>query len=64
MKINHVYCGDSRELIKEIEDKSVNCIITSPPYYALRDYGMSEQMGLEKTPEEVHCGDGGVVQGL
>lgn len=35
-----------------VEDKSINCIVTSPPYWALRDYGVPGQLGLEKAPEE------------
>ncbi len=35
-----------------LADKSVNCAVTSPPYYGLRDYGVSGQLGLEPTPEE------------
>jgi len=38
--------------IKEIESESVDSVITSPPYYSLRDYGNEGQLGLEKTPEE------------
>lgn len=35
-----------------IADNSVNCVVTSPPYWGLRDYGFDGQLGLEKTPEE------------
>lgn len=35
-----------------IEDQSVQCCVTSPPYWGLRDYGVDGQIGLEKTPEE------------
>lgn len=35
-----------------LPDKSVQCVVTSPPYWGLRDYGTNEQLGLEKTPEE------------
>ncbi len=35
-----------------LPDKSVQCVVTSPPYWGLRDYGMAGQLGLEKTPEE------------
>ena len=35
-----------------LADKSVHCCVTSPPYFGLRDYGVSGQIGLEKTPEE------------
>ncbi|MDD5305631.1 MAG: DNA methyltransferase, partial [Elusimicrobia bacterium] len=31
---------------------SVNTIVTSPPYWGLRDYGVAGQLGLEATPEE------------
>ena len=34
-----------------LPDKSVHCCVTSPPYYGLRDYGISNQIGLEQTPE-------------
>lgn len=35
-----------------LKDGSVNCCVTSPPYYGLRDYGVSGQIGLEQTPDE------------
>jgi DNA modification methylase len=35
-----------------LDDKSVNCCVTSPPYWGLRDYGETDQLGLEETPEE------------
>lgn len=35
-----------------IEDNSIDCCVTSPPYWGLRDYGVDGQLGLEKTPEE------------
>ncbi len=44
--------GDSRKLIKDLPDKSIDCVMTSPPYWGLRDYGHPDQIGLEKTPEE------------
>ncbi len=37
---------------KELDNNSINCIITSPPYWQLRDYGFSEQWGLEPTYQE------------
>lgn len=52
MNIDTVIQGDCREVLKTLPDQSINCCVTSPPYYGLRDYGMSEQIGLEKTPEE------------
>ncbi len=38
LEVNKIYCGDCLELLKEIPDESVDCVITSPPYYGLRDY--------------------------
>lgn len=52
MEINKVYLGDALEVVKTFPDESVNCVVTSPPYYALRDYGMNGQIGCEDTPEE------------
>ena len=44
--------GDVLEKIKEIPDESIDTIITSPPYYALRDYSVDGQIGLEQTPQQ------------
>ena len=44
--------GDVLEMLKTLPDESVQCCVTSPPYWGLRDYGMPGQIGLEKTPEE------------
>lgn len=43
--------GDALEVLKTLPDESVNMCVTSPPYYALRDYGVEGQIGLENTPE-------------
>ena len=45
-----LHMADSRAL--PIEDKSVHTVVTSPPYWGLRDYGTDGQLGLEPTPEE------------
>lgn len=50
--LDKVICGDCLETLKTLPDGSVNCCITSPPYWGLRDYGVEGQLGLEKTPEE------------
>ena len=44
--------GDAQQQLGEMPDESVQCCITSPPYYGLRDYGVAGQIGLEETPEE------------
>ena len=43
--------GDNREVLKTLPDASIHCCVTSPPYWGLRDYGCSGQIGLESTPE-------------
>lgn len=42
--------GDALTQLRHIPDRSVQCCVTSPPYYGLRDYGVDGQIGLEKTP--------------
>lgn len=47
-----LYHGDALAGARELPDEAVNCIVTSPPYFGLRDYGVDGQYGLEKTPGE------------
>jgi len=47
-----IYEGDVRDALREIPDESVQCVVTSPPYYGLRNYGVDGQIGLESTVEE------------
>jgi DNA modification methylase len=47
-----LHLGNCLDALKEIEKNSVQCCVTSPPYWGLRDYGCDGQLGLEKTPEE------------
>ena len=44
--------GDVLDKLQEIESDSVQCVVTSPPYWGLRNYQTEGQLGLEKTPEE------------
>lgn len=44
-----IVVGDAREWLKRLPSESVHCCITSPPYWGLRDYGVSGQIGLEPT---------------
>ncbi len=44
--------GDALSMLRTLPDESVNCCVTSPPYWGLRDYGVVGQLGLERTPEE------------
>lgn len=47
-----VLLGDVREQLKTLPNGSVHCVVTSPPYFGLRDYGMRGQIGLEATPQQ------------
>jgi DNA modification methylase len=47
-----LYHGDSLTILSSLPDASVNCCVTSPPYYGLRDYGVEGQLGLEVSPAE------------
>jgi DNA modification methylase len=42
--------GDALAVLRTLPDQSVHCVVTSPPYYGLRDYGEAGQYGLEETP--------------
>jgi DNA modification methylase len=44
-----ILIGDVRARLKELPDESVHCVVTSPPYWGLRDYGVAGQLGLEPT---------------
>lgn len=46
-----IYNADCREVLPSLEVGSVQCCVTSPPYWGLRDYGNANQIGLERTPE-------------
>ena len=48
---NIIINKDCLAALKEMPDESVDCCVTSPPYYGLRDYGMKGQIGREETPE-------------
>lgn len=56
MRFDHgvaLLVGDVREQLKHVADESVHCVVTSPPYFSLRDYGGQEQqIGLEETPDQ------------
>lgn len=46
-----ILIGDCREMLATLPDESVQCCVTSPPYFNLRDYGVDGQIGLEPTPD-------------
>ena len=47
-----IICGDALGELRKLPGESVQCCVTSPPFWGLRDYGTEGQLGLEKTPEE------------
>lgn len=47
-----ILVGDVRTRLRQLADNSINCIVTSPPYWGLRDYGVDGQIGLEASPAE------------
>jgi DNA modification methylase len=47
-----IIVGDALKTLRTMPDESVHCVVTSPPYYGLRDYKIAGQIGLEKTPAE------------
>lgn len=51
-----ILIGDARKLLRNLPDASVQCCVTSPPYFGLRDYGVDGQMGLEARPDEFVAG--------
>ena len=46
-----IHVGDALDVLRTMPDGSVNCCVTSPPYWGLRDYGADGQLGLEATPD-------------
>ncbi len=44
---NRILCGDALKVLKRLPSESVDCVVTSPPYWALRDYNVKGQIGLE-----------------
>jgi DNA modification methylase len=52
MEINKIYNEPCLETLKRMPDNFIDCVITSPPYWQLRDYGYDGQWGLEPTFQE------------
>lgn len=52
IKTNHIFKGDAKSILKSLPGESVDMVMTSPPYWALRDYHVKGQLGLESNFEE------------
>ena len=50
--LNSIYTGEALTTLQNLPDNFVQCCISSPPYFGLRDYGIPGQIGLEETPDE------------
>ena len=51
MEMNKIVVGDAEKVLSTFPSNSIDCCVTSPPYFGLRDYGVEGQIGLEDTPE-------------
>lgn len=49
---SQIVTGDALSVLRRISDNYIDCCVTSPPYYDLRDYGIDGQIGLERTVDE------------
>jgi DNA modification methylase len=49
---NTILTGDAATRLRELPDESIDCVVTSPPFYNLRSYGVDGQLGLEETVEQ------------
>ena len=61
IKIMH---GNSLEVLKTLEDESIDCVVTSPPYWQIRDYGVSGQIGIELKREYIDIAVGRIGEDL
>jgi len=51
-----IITGDALQSLQVMPDGSIDCCVTSPPYWGQRDYGQAEQMGMEDTPDAYVAG--------
>lgn len=52
LEINKIHNMDCLSGLKQLANESIDCVVTSPPYFGLRDYGVDGQIGLEETPAQ------------
>lgn len=52
MELNKIYLGNNIDILKKFDDECINCCVTSPPYFGLRDYRIEGQIGNETEPNE------------
>ena len=49
---SQIVTGDALSILRRISDNYIDCCVTSPPYFGLRDYGVEGQIGLEESPQK------------
>ena len=49
MSESNIIVGDCRQILETLPEQSVQCVVTSPPYWGQRDYGVDGMIGLEPT---------------
>ena len=49
---SQIVTGDALSVLRRISDNYIDCCVTSPPYFGLRDYGIEGQIGLEESPQK------------
>lgn len=59
---SQIVTGDALSVLRRISDNYIDCCVTSPPYYGLRDYGEAGQIGLEKSVDKYICNLVGVFR--
>jgi DNA modification methylase len=50
MEVNKIYTGDAKTVLSTLPDGSIDCCVTSPPYFGLRNYNVDGQIGMEDAP--------------
>ncbi|MFZ4699990.1 MAG: DNA-methyltransferase [Candidatus Methylumidiphilus sp.] len=60
----HVYQGSAEQVLPCLPEKSVHCVVTSPPYFWLRDYHVDGQIGMEETVQDYVSAIGRVMDGI
>jgi len=52
LPLDRIICGDNCEVMRTFPSESIDLVVTSPPYFGLRDYGNDKQIGLEEHPDD------------
>jgi DNA modification methylase len=64
LELHRIVCGDAKKVLSGLPEESVDLIVTSPPYFRHKDYGVNGQIGVEKTVEDYIAKIRGVLEEL